>query len=397
MNLVGKLYSPEEQLGHLAASLYPETSPPELPPMSDNDRETYSSRLETWLPEHPFLDANGQGASSAVFGGMIASHALRIAGHHNGTLATRILGEKINPFLARFYFDGLTASSGQEGPIPAGHVGVLYASVRASLSMGEIARLRVEGEVDEGDLGETAEAEITKTRDGGGEWKPLRFDTDAGGGFHLGSRVENVDMAVPGAEVTLGPGSDAVLVAPVSINSGAIYFDVNRVVAEVSPGRLDKNGGDCDTVWLGAEDVVELRLQSRPICREGAQLGFSGTWAGRYPWRDFRVAREENPDPQIASAERALLRILRLFRSRQSGVMGAPRAAIDAPRRSRGAGSAVRDQLLEESVLTEKEDLYELDSGLLATRTGLTIQLVHSRQTKPETFAFLKRALSRSH
>lgn len=396
-SLIGELYGPEEQLARLAAVLYPGLPIPPLPPMSDKDLETYNGRLETWLHEHPFLHANGREASSAVFGGVIASHALLNPANANDSLSTRILGEKVNPFLARFYLAGLRACSGQEITIPSSHVGVLYASVRAGLTMGETASLRIEGETG-GEEGsdDTAEVEITRMRGDRGEWEPLRFITDANGNFHLGSRIENIDMAVPGAEVTLGPGSEAVLVAPVSIDASAIYIDADRIVAEISGRRADEIGADHAMVWLGSEHVVVPGPLSRPVRRAGAVLGLSGPWAENYPWRDFRVVRKENSDPRIASAERALFRILRLCRSRQPGVMGAPRAAIDDLRRSRGTGRVVRNQLLREQVLTVREHLYELHLGLLASRVGLTFQLIRSRTSKSETVAFLQRALARA-
>ena len=394
-SLLGKLYSPEEQLGRLAAMLYPGAPQPSLPAMSSKDLETYNAKVATWLPDHPFLNVNEPKPSSAVFGGLIASHALREAAIDSDALTTSILSEKINPFLAVFYVDGLASSSGPP-EIPASHVGVLYASVRAGLSMNEGASLRIDGEADNGDLEEVAEVEIARRRSDGVEWEPLRFTTNGSGDFHLGSHIEHVDMAVPGANVALGPGSEVVLVSPVSIDAGSIYLDADRIVAEVSQGCLDEESGDCSTVWLGSKSMVARSHKHLPVCRSSVSLGFSGSWAAHYPWRDFQVQTDGSPDPQIADAARALFRILRICRSRQSRVMGAPRAAVDDPRRSRGVGAAVRDQLLHEQVLTVKGHLYELHTDVLARRVGLTFQLVRKRTIPALTTSFLRKALERA-
>ena len=65
----------------------------------------------------------------------------------------------------------------------------------------------------------------------------------------------------------------------------------------------------------------------------------------RYPRRPCSVDREEYPYPRIASAERALFRILGLCRSHTPGVTGGFRAAIDILRRTRGPAGAVKNQL----------------------------------------------------
>ena len=171
-SLVGKLYNSDEQLGRLAAHLYPGLPLPQLPEMSDSDLEAYNGMLDAWVPDHPFLHGDGNRASSAVFEGLILSHALRDPAITDDSLLAEVLKEKANPFLARFYFKSLDVPSGAQVRVPARHVGLLYASVRAGLSMGETARLRVEGELDEtDDLAVAAEVEIAKVRSDGSEFE----------------------------------------------------------------------------------------------------------------------------------------------------------------------------------------------------------------------------------
>ncbi len=396
-DLVDTLYRPAEQLARLVAHLNLGSSLPTLPPMSDNDRETYHNALEGWVPDHPFLHGDGNKASSEVFDGLIASHALQDETIDNEALSVELLGAKINPFLADFYIDGLDGATDQPPKIPASHLGVLYASVRAGLAMGENASLRIEGEVDEDESQEEpAEVEIVTCRAETRERDPLRFNTDADGHFRLGPHVEDVDISAPYSEVTLGPGSEALLVAPVSIEAGEISLEADRIVAESPPTHQNGSEGDRATVWLRSEGVQVPPDIARPICRAGTTFRVSGPWTRIYPWRQFSVAIEENPDPRIAKAERALFRILRLSRSHSSGVLGAFRAAVDDLRRTRGPGAAVRNQLIREGVLTEKEHLYELHLERLASEVGLTFQLVRSRTCTTKTIEFLRRALSAS-
>src|SRR5262249_47901019 len=74
-SIAEKLYLPEEQLDRLVARFY-KLPTPNLPLMRPVDAHTYSAALETWLPEHPFLDGS-YSASSAVFDAIITNRALK--------------------------------------------------------------------------------------------------------------------------------------------------------------------------------------------------------------------------------------------------------------------------------------------------------------------------------
>ena len=62
-NLADRLYSPDEQLEHLIARMYG-THQVDLSEMGAADARIYREALETWLPEHPFLE--GSRASTAL-------------------------------------------------------------------------------------------------------------------------------------------------------------------------------------------------------------------------------------------------------------------------------------------------------------------------------------------
>gem|GEM_PF-3383475 len=70
------LYLPEEQLDRLVARRYG-LPDPELPPMGASDAQVYSTALETWVADHPFLKSGTSEPSSAVFDALISTWALK--------------------------------------------------------------------------------------------------------------------------------------------------------------------------------------------------------------------------------------------------------------------------------------------------------------------------------
>ena len=137
--LRNELYGPEEQFARLIGRIYHGAPLPHLPNMSPEDQKTYSDALTTWVQEHPFLDGTGENPSSAVFGGILAVKALFAPSISDAVLNKELgQGTLINPFIAEFYISELSARNASHPVTPsairAGHVGLLYASVRARLS-----------------------------------------------------------------------------------------------------------------------------------------------------------------------------------------------------------------------------------------------------------------------
>lgn len=380
-----KLYTPKEQLARLVAHIYHTTPSLELPEMSAQDQVNYNNALSTWVTEHPFLDGDGQRPSSAVFGGLIASEA--ICSEPSADLAlTEALGHgtAVNPFLAEFYIANRGQNPERPPMIPAEHVGILYASLRARLSLGQTANLRIDGEIDddgEADAVETAEIEITRSLQGGVEPEPLTFATWPDGHFRFGSKVESVDITAPLAQVSVGCGSEAIFVAPVAIDANVIAFHAERMVAETSRHRKASDVEFSRIVSLRSKELEATNLMSRPVCRDEVKLEVSWPGSNMYPWTDFAVPAQEVLNPQIDEARRRLLKIVVLFQS-VNGQLSKARVAIDARRRTKGMGRAVLDQMLEEKVLSIRGPYYILDPGLLAGTVGLSFQDVRTSSIK---------------
>ena len=392
-----KLYTPKEQLARLVSHLYDTNQSFLLPPMSVADQETYNNVLKNWVSEHPFLDGEGQKPSSAVFGGLIASEAIQSEDSTETALSRELSsGTAINPFLAEFYIAHLDMESERQTNIPAEHVGILYASLRARLMLGQIANLRIDGEIDAADDEEGIEIEITRSILDSEVTSTLTFVSEFDGHFRFGPRIEDVNISAPHARVSVGYGSEVVFVAPVSIDVNEIALNVGRVVAEISPIRKNLGIDLGQVVHLRAKKLSAPHVSFRPVCRDGVTLELSWPGSAAYPWSDFATAERNELDGQMDEAVRRLKKILRLFASRGKGRLAKYRKAIDHRRRTKGLGKYVRDQLLDESVLTIEGQFYYLDPVRLAEVVGLRFHDVLTSHTTSLTIEFLKRAIDRN-
>jgi len=194
-----RLYLAAEQLDRVVARVYGLPSPA-LPILAAEDSRTYSVALETWVGEHPFLDGTATKPSSAVFEAAMTAHALKHESTSNQALEKELRrGSASNPFLAELYFPPSTTAP--TGYIPPEHIGIIYASLRGRLSIGDKAALTIDGESDEGDeeiAALKAEVEITLERkDDDVRSRLLNFETDQTGSIRLGSYLEDIDIISP--------------------------------------------------------------------------------------------------------------------------------------------------------------------------------------------------------
>ena len=395
-----KLYAPDEQVARLLAHLYGGTPDISLPHMSVQDRQAYDDALNTWVLEHPFLDGTGRKPSSVVFGGMLGSKALRTKEIAESALDMEFdRGVLANPFLWEFYMLDLS-SSDSAVEIPADHIGILYASLRARLAQGETASLRIDGEIDEGsDQDEFAEGEIEKIDRNGQDVPLVSFITDRAGQFRFGLHVEDVDISAPESQVYISriPGkNEIVFVAPVSITAKQMNLNANKIVVRPPSSRSGVEFNVNRIVSLQSEDVTVSPDIRPPIC-QGTSLELFGTGFQNYPWTDFIGATPNNVDPKIDEPLRRLKRILRLFRARGMGDLAKYRDAIEDRRRTKGSGQKVLDQLLVEEVLRREGKMYYLNPKRLSSVVGLhfgDLQSAHaSLNTTPKTIDFLNRAV----
>ena len=397
IDLVKKLYSPTEQLDRLVARLY-QGPFPQLPNMSAGDAETYSNALETWVAEHPFLDGD-TGTSSAVFQAAICSHALKsnTDAAKNAVQKELTRGEAANPFLYVFYSE----KTGSETiTLPEEHIGVIYASIRASLARGDAASLSVEEIGD--DEGETlkADVDIALYRRGKNETTSLEFQTGSSGTIYLGSHVRDVTINMSRAKVEIGQNGEVILVAPVDVQcrdlailANKVIVDTppesNKVIADASPEAQD------DAVYLMAKSFSGAPTTALPVTRNQVKLFAAWPGAKNYPWTRFATEPPsvQNSDPQIDEALRRFRKFVIEFRARGNSDLARSHLKIDSQRMIKGTGAIVLESLLDADIVTRYQGRYYLHTDRLGELTGTNYEDCVKSQFGPKAIAFIKKAL----
>ena len=381
--LTGKLYSPDEQLGHLVARVY-QVPHPDLPAMLPEDAETYSNALDTWVAEHPFLDGSS-GTSSTVFEAMVSAKALGLRSASDKALQREL--QRVvaaNPFLAEFYLDDSKL-------VQSEHIGIIYASLRARLSLGDTANLFIVGS-EEGADNEAlwAEVEIAITRRDGETQRVLTLRTEQNGRICLGSQVEDVDVVVPHARVEIGPGTEAVLIVPVNIECDHLSISAGKVIVENPSDRVEK------AVTLAAKRFSGEQLTSIPILRGSVTLTASWPDVNSYPWTNFATETSPTEAPQIDEALRRFRMFVMAFRSHKYSGLARVKYKIESTRMTKGAGQAVLDLMVSERILTLKGRWYFLDAARLTSLTGTTYADCMTSRFGTKAIAFVQRALEHS-
>ena len=375
------LYSPTEQLDRLVARVY-NLPPPALPEMSVADTQTYSNLLDTWVDEHPFLEASRNSPSSAVFDALISTQALRSPLSAASALQRELRrGASVNPFLSEFYFSKGFSS------IPLEHIGVVYASLRSRLSLGDTASLTVAGsEDDDEEAALQAEVEITYSRSGSDDPRNLRLATEQVGKLYLGSHLEDVDVFLPDTRVEIGPGSEAVLVAPVNIQCKDLSIITDKVIVE-------KPSDQEVAVFLEADLFSGTQIASLPVIRGNVELGVCWPGATAYPWSNFSVEPTIPEDPRLDEALRRFRKFVIEFRSHSNHGLARFSGKINHARMTKGTGQAVLDLMVEEGILNRSQTRYFLKIDRLSELTGATYVDCAMRRFNDKAIAFVQKAL----
>ena len=387
-NIAEKLYLPNEQLGHLVARVYGER-PPDPPQMRPADAQAYENVLTTWVADHPFLNGNDR-PSSAVFDAVIATWALRGSSSENTRNAAveREIGRgaAANPFLSEIYLNEVKECESRV--MLAEHVGIIYSSLRARLSLGDSASLSIEfREGPNGIEPEEEHVEITRGRRGNETPAILEFRMSGNGVVRLGTHIEDVEISGSGAYVDVGPGSEAVFVAPVSIQCDLLSVESTKVIVEPSPADSGMS------VFLEAKDFVAPGLTSAPVVRGNAALAVVWPEARRYPWTNFSIEPVVMEDPRIDEALWRLRKFVIAFRSHGRGRLARFRGKIEHERMTKGSGRSVLELLVSEEILRLDNSMYFLDPDRLAATTGASYHDCVQRRFGSAAMEFVRRAL----
>lgn len=282
-DLLDQLYTADEQLGHCVSKVY-SVPPPDLPAMSASDSRIYSQALENWVTDHPFLNGSNK-PSSAVFDAVITAHALKDpAARKNATERELARGVAANPFLLEFYN---AAVSDEKQFLPPDHIGIVYASVRARLTLEETASLSISGDesLDEDDPAALeAEVEIVVTKSLREAPTTYSFKTNQVDTIRLPGYIDDVEISTPYAHVQVGIGTDAVLVAPIDIMCRELATPARTVIIERS------QSDDQAVVYLEASRFNGPQIVSVPILRGGVTLKVAWPGDTAFPWTSFATS-----------------------------------------------------------------------------------------------------------
>lgn len=382
--LVRRLYSPDEQLERLVSKVYG-CPPPQLPNMNSADESTYNTALETWVAEHPFLGGNDD-FSSAVFEAMVCTKALRNHGSARVALNRELArGAAANPFLFEFY----TAES--DGLVRSEHIGVIYASLRASLSLGDTASLFVYGSesLDSSDDLQ-ADVDILLARQKQDSFREFLFETTPDGTMVFGSHIEDVYISMPMSRVEIGKTAETVLIAPVNIQCRELAMSTDKVIVE----RPSRHDDQTNMVYIEAARFDSVSAPSAVHVRRG-NVKLSACWpdAKVHPWTNFATDPSPIQDPRLDEALRRFRHFVIAFRSHGRGALARSKNKIESTRMTKGAGQSVLNLMKSEGIVRLQGNMYVLDQALLADITGTNYADCVARHFSDEAIDFVQRAL----
>lgn len=384
--LAQKLYQADEQLDRLVARRYNVTAP-SFPPMAPSDAQAYSNALATWVEDHPFLDGD-KGTSSAVFEAAIIVNALKNSASAEMAVARELKrGAAANPFVAEFYLPD--KPDDKRHYLPPGHIGVVYASLRARLSLGDEATLLVDSSEDAANDEDAlqAQVEITLSRPNIEQQRVLNFDTEQTGTLRLGTYVEDVEISAPLSHVEIGPGPEALLVSPVSIQCEKLTLSSDKVIAECPPNLAE------GSVFLEATEIDAPRISSVPTLRGNVKLSVVWPNSQAHPWTSFSALPTPIADPRLDEALRRFRKFVIAFRSHSKGSLKRYRPKIEHARMTKESGQAVLDLLVDNKILSVTGNMYTLDPDKLGELAGATYAEAMAKKFSAKTQQFVLTAL----
>jgi hypothetical protein len=385
------LYTPEEQLGIIAAKLFG-AAPPPLPRIPHPAlREIYDRMVSEFAPQHPFLSAKG-GPSSAAFAAYVLVWAITSASAP--AAARRALAAQ--PMMgAGLYFEMYMnwLASGPGGPklLDLADVGPLYASFSSQATRGEAPLLEVSGEPDAETVDVTFEMAASNSHadDDGRVYGP--YQSSPNGIVEFRGLIGGLNIAAP-ISVIIGDGQAVSITAPVQIEADLLEIDGRELRVFKSALSATKFAGD--EVFLVAADASIERVER--ISLHGATLAVTFPGSHNYPWADYSVNPQPAPDERIASLRRRARRILTSFRSHSKGALVRLAAKIEHARMMKEGteGPRLLELLKSDGILSSFDagKFYELHPDRLAAAFNMDYQALQQQRWTPEADAYLSRA-----
>lgn len=380
-----ELYTPEEQLGRIAATMMGAPMP-NAPHITDPVvRKAYDEMIADFAPQHPFLDARGQ-ASNAAFAAFVLVWAITTGNAPDQ--ARRAL--RSNPTLgAGLYFElfvhWLESSAAPQFSLI--DIGALYGSFLSQVRQGEQPTLEISGEPEDDfvevsfEMLEPASEEARDHRSHG------PFRAAAGDIAEFRGPIGGVRVVAPIA-VILGDGRSASITAPVEIEASMLEIDASEVRIFKAVGRDD---ADTQLVTLSAHEASVANVER--IVSHGAKFTVSFPGDRKYPWVDHAIEPIPAADERIAALRRRARRILTSFRSHSRGTLRRLAAKIDHVRMMKegNLGPKLLSLLIQDGIIRSVEagKFYELNPDQLASKFGMDYQALQQQRWTSEADGYL--------
>ncbi len=385
------LYSPEEQLGRVAASIL-RIAPPATPPISDTRlREAYEKMIGDFSPQHPFLDGRS-GPSNAAFAAYVLYWGIK-SGHAPEEVRKRLAEQPgLNSGLFfELYMDELRPADdiSLASHLPLADVGPLYAALASQAAQGQAATLDVTGDAEEALIG--IEFEVSETDEEGGSiarrsYGP--FSSDSSSVLEIRGPLSNVRVSAP-IEMIIGDGSAVNITAPAEIDVRLIDIDGKEFRVFRSVGNVPE---PLQVVSLAAEEVLSSRVERVSVL--GGKLSASFPGANAYPWAEYSVTAPAAANEAIGTLRRRLRRILTAFRSHSKGALVRLAAKIDHARMMKRdeLGPRLLGKLLEDGILStfDSGKFYVLDQDRMAEKLSMDYHALQQQRWSPEADAYLE-------
>ena len=384
------LYTPAEQLGLLAATLF-KSAVPAGPVIADPVfRQSYERKVEEFAPQHPFLSAQG-GPSSAAFAAFVLVWAITQGGF--AVEARQALAEQPGLGAGLFFELYMSWLADHEGgdqvdrSLALADVGALHTSFSSQAARGETPSLEISGEPGEATV--EATFEMVSIGDEGDDdsrvYGPFECANDAIIEFR--GAIGGLNLSAP-VSVILGDGRSVSVTAPVEIDVDGLEID-GRELRVLKSALVTGLAGDEVVLMSGDADVAMVER----ITTHGATLAVTFPGGQTYPWSDYYRPRKPAPNEQIAALRRRVRRILTSFRSHSKGALVRYAKKIEHSRMMKEGpqGRMLLDRLLADGILTRFDagKFYQLHAEKLAAEFGMDYQALLQQRWTDEADNYL--------
>lgn len=292
-------------------------------------------------------------------------------------------GTAVNPFLAELYL-----GTSEKHRIAPEHIGLVYASMRARLSLGDSASLAIDAEEKNDSLEKfSAVAEISVRRAGDDRSRFLNFQLEKAGTIQLGRHVEDVEISAPDLRVEIGGAKEALLIAPVSIQCQMLTVNAERIIVEAPPGIRSA------AISLEADVAETSMMTSIPTVNGEVTLSVMWPGAENYPWTSFCSTPTVVPDPSLKEGLRRFRKFIIAFRSHSKGALKRLADKLEHKRMTKGSGQAILDRMLAVGILSTDGTMYTLHPDVLKTETGASYVSTMAQVYSNQTIKFVEDAL----